>query len=29
MNGIRSKRISGESLSYKNICTKLLNEVNL
>ena len=29
MNGIRHKRIAGESLAYKNICTKLLNEVNL
>ncbi|EDQ84930.1 uncharacterized protein MONBRDRAFT_34468 [Monosiga brevicollis MX1] len=29
MNGIRHKRISGSSLDYKNICTKVLNETQL
>jgi MAP/microtubule affinity-regulating kinase len=29
MNGIRHKRIGGPSLAYKNICTKLLNEMNM
>eukprot|EP00045_Choanoeca_perplexa_P009187 m.87635 g.87635 ORF g.87635 m.87635 type:complete len:607 (+) comp14787_c0_seq1:264-2084(+) len=29
MNGIRHKRIGGPSLAYKNICTKVLNEINL
>eukprot|EP00055_Hartaetosiga_balthica_P013557 m.70195 g.70195 ORF g.70195 m.70195 type:complete len:579 (+) comp8301_c0_seq1:195-1931(+) len=29
MNAIRHKRISGPSVDYKNVCSKLLNEMNL
>eukprot|EP00730_Choanoeca_flexa_P005513 TRINITY_DN11963_c0_g1_i5.p2 TRINITY_DN11963_c0_g1~~TRINITY_DN11963_c0_g1_i5.p2 ORF type:complete len:618 (+),score=95.81 TRINITY_DN11963_c0_g1_i5:3871-5724(+) len=29
MNGIRHKRIGGPSLAYKNICTKVLDEIQL
>eukprot|EP00054_Salpingoeca_dolichothecata_P025443 m.178174 g.178174 ORF g.178174 m.178174 type:complete len:954 (-) comp25357_c0_seq3:66-2927(-) len=29
MNGVRHKRIGGSALGYKNICTKVLNEMNL
>lgn len=29
MNGIRHKRITGPSLGYKNICTKILSELSL
>lgn len=29
VNGVRHKRIGGSSLGYKNICTKVLNELNL
>eukprot|EP00040_Diaphanoeca_grandis_P021989 m.117649 g.117649 ORF g.117649 m.117649 type:complete len:639 (-) comp28593_c0_seq3:314-2230(-) len=29
MHGIKHKRIAGESLGYKNICTKILNDLNM
>jgi len=29
MHGLKHKRIAGESLGYKNICTKILNELNM
>lgn len=29
LHGIRHKRMSGPALGYKNICTKILNELNL
>eukprot|EP01137_Pigoraptor_chileana_P036195 Opistho-2@31370 len=29
LNGVRLKRISGNSLSYKNICTKIISEIKL
>eukprot|EP00051_Salpingoeca_urceolata_P000845 m.36549 g.36549 ORF g.36549 m.36549 type:complete len:644 (+) comp11032_c0_seq1:94-2025(+) len=29
MNGVRHKRLAGQSLGYKNICSKILNEINI
>ncbi|XP_014667731.1 PREDICTED: MAP/microtubule affinity-regulating kinase 3-like [Priapulus caudatus] len=29
LNGVRSKRISGTSIGYKNIASKIANELNL
>eukprot|EP00042_Codosiga_hollandica_P049039 m.562062 g.562062 ORF g.562062 m.562062 type:complete len:145 (-) comp57797_c0_seq2:179-613(-) len=29
LNGVRHKRIAGTSIGYKNICTKIVSELNL